>query len=187
MGNSSVPCLTLLLQDWQNGNQEAGEKVFSLVFQELKKVASAYLRREQDITLQTTDLVNEAYIRLFNDQHIVFTDRKHFYGIAARAMRQILVEQVRKKSAQKRFSGQAEVTLHDDYNIGNGKPLNLIRLDDALSELESMDREKARLVELRFFAGLSNEEISIALGLSLSKVKREWSVARAWLYNRLTQ
>lgn len=180
-------CLTLLLQAWRDGDNDAGEKVFSIVFSELQKVASAYIQREHEASLQTTELVNEAYLRLEADKKLVFKDRRHFFGIAARAMRQILVEQTRKRKAQKRAANLNQLTLNDEFNLVGGKPLDLLRLDEALKELETFDQKKARLVELRFFAGLSLEETSQALGISVSSVKREWVLAKAWLYNRLTQ
>lgn len=183
--NEKSLCLTLLLRAWRGGDQQAGEKVIGLVYNELKAVASAYLRRERDAALQTTELVNEAYLRLVADKEIVFADRAHFFGVAARAMRQILVEHVRKRMTQKRSGNR--ITLDDGINMIDGKPLNLLKLDDALKELESFDSNKARLVELRFFTGLNLEETATVMGISVSSVKREWQLAKAWLYNRLTQ
>lgn len=183
--NEKSLCLTLLLKAWRGGDQAAGEQVIGLVYNELKAVASAYLRRERNVALQTTELVNEAYLRLVADKEIVFSDRAHFFGVAARAMRQILVEHVRKRMTQKRNGNR--ITLDDGINMIDGKPLNLLKLDDALNELESFDNKKAKLVELRFFTGLNLEETAAVMSISVSTVKREWQLAKAWLYNRLTQ
>lgn len=178
--------VTHLLSAWRGGDVGAGEKVITMVYSELKKVASAYLRRENGSTLQTTDLVNEAYMRIFPSKSIVFEDRAHFFGVSARAMRQILVEHKRKKTALRRAGARFGVTLEDVHGEENDKELDLLRLDDALNQLESFDSRKAHLVELRFFTGLTIEETATVLDISISTVKREWLLARAWLYNQLT-
>lgn len=178
--------ITCLLKAWRDGDDHAGNRVISLVYSELKKVAQGYLRREREMTLQTTELVNEAVLRLVQEPNeLVFQSRVHFYGIIAKGMRRILVEQVRKKSAKKRLGGRYQVTLDGATERGEGKPLDILRLDEALQELEDFSPRKARLVEFRFFAGLSIEETAATMDVSPSTIKREWKLAKAWLYNRL--
>jgi RNA polymerase sigma factor (TIGR02999 family) len=155
------------------------------VYAELRRVAAAYLRRERPgQTLQPTALVNEAYVRLAG-QHPRFQNRAHFCAIAANAMRQILVERARARNAQKRGGGAVRVTLEDQMAISPESALDLATLDEALTRLATLDPRQARIVELRFFGGLSVEETADALGISPATVKRHWAVARAWLAREL--
>jgi RNA polymerase sigma-70 factor, ECF subfamily len=155
------------------------------VYAELRRVAAAYLRRERPgQTLQPTALVNEAYVRLAG-QHPRFQNRAHFCAIAANAMRQILVERARARHAQKRGGGAARVTLDEGLARAPEPPVDLGALDQALTRLAALDPQQARIVELRFFGGLSVEETAEALGVSPATVKRHWSVARAWLAREL--
>lgn len=155
------------------------------VYAELRRVAAAYLRRERPgQTLQPTALVNEAYVRLAG-QHPRFQNRAHFCAIAANAMRQILVERARARKAQKRGGGAARVTLQDHMAISPEAALDLAVLDEALTRLAALDPQQARIVELRFFGGLSVDEAADALGISPATVKRHWAVARAWLAREL--
>lgn len=157
------------------------------VYDELRRLAGAYMRREQQgHTLQATALVHEAYLRLAGAD-APWTDRRHFVGIAARSMRQILVERARARGAQKRWGALARVSLADSLAVPvAGPPDWLPALDDALTRLEQLDPEQARIVELRYFAGLTAEETAEALGVSLATIKRRWSLARAWLHRELT-
>lgn len=156
------------------------------VYDELRRIAAAYMRRERPgQTLQATALVHEAYLRLAG-AGTPWHDKRHFVGIAARSMRQILVERARARGAQKRWAGLNRVTLSDSLAIAGAQEMLLPALDEALERLEKLDAEQARIVELRYFAGLSIEETADAVGLSPATVKRRWALARAWLFRELT-
>ena len=177
--------LTESLQAWSAGSNEARDVVFEEVHAELRSLASLYLKNEKRarVSIQPTLLVNEAYLRLAG-QNAPWRDRGHFFGVAAQAMRRILVDQARKRSAQKR-SLPVVVTAPP---FDSGRPsaeLDLVRLDMALARLQALDPRQARVVELRFFGGLSIEEAAEALGASTATVKREWSTARAFLSREL--
>jgi len=179
--------VTRLLQAWQEGDRLAGDKLIPLVYLELKKIASSYLKRErEDHTFQTTDLVNEAFLRLVDQTDIRWQDRVHFFGFAARIMRQILIEYLRKRLAKKRGGPLEPMALDDGIALADQRSLDLLKLDDALSEFERFDARKSRLVELRYFAGLTIEETAEVLGISPATVKREWVLAKAWLYSQMT-
>jgi RNA polymerase sigma factor (TIGR02999 family) len=157
-----------------------------LVYNELRRIAGAYMRRERPgQTLQATALVHEAYIRLAA-AGTPWHDKRHFVGIAARSMRQILVERARARGAQKRWAGLNRVSLSDSLAVATDPESMLPALDEALTRLEALDPEQARIVELRFFAGLSIEEAAEAVGISPATLKRRWSLARAWLHRELT-
>src|SRR3954447_21645552 len=164
----------------------AAQDLAPLVYDELRRLAGAYMRRERPgQTLQATALVHEAYLRLAG-AGTPWHDKRHFIGIAARSMRQILVERARARGAQKRWAGLNRVTLSDALAVAAEDEAMLPALDEALQHLEQIDAEQARIVELRFFAGLSIEETADALGMSPATVKRRWSLARAWLHRELT-
>jgi RNA polymerase sigma-70 factor (ECF subfamily) len=155
------------------------------VYDELRRIAAAYMRRERPgQTLQATALVNEVYLRLAGGG-APWTDRNHFLGIAARSMRQILVERARARGAQKRWAGLDRVTLTDALMTASHEDAMLPALDEALTRLEQLDPEQARIVELRYFVGLSVEETADALGMSPATLKRRWALARAWLFREL--
>ncbi len=157
-----------------------------LVYNELRRVAAAYMRRERPgQTLQPTALVNEAYLRLAG-AGTPWTDRRHFVGIAARSMRQILIERARARGAQKRWAGLDRVSLHESLAAGRREDVWLPVLDEALTRLEAIDAQQAKIVELRYFAGLSIEETAEAMDLSPATVKRRWALARAWLFRELS-
>jgi RNA polymerase sigma-70 factor, ECF subfamily len=157
-----------------------------LVYDELRRLAAAYMRRERPgQTLQATALVHEAYMRLAG-AGTPWHDKRHFVGIAARSMRQILVERARARGALKRWAGLNRVTISDTLAIAAEPEMMLPALDEALERLEQLDAEQARIVELRFFAGFSIEETADAIGLSPATVKRRWALARAWLHRELT-
>jgi RNA polymerase sigma factor (TIGR02999 family) len=172
--------ITALLKDWSGGDREALERLMPIVYGELKRLASSYLRSERpDHTLQPTALVHEAYLRLEGQRSVVWSNRAHFFGIAARIMRRILVDHARRRRAAKRDAAALRVTLVDDA-AGDHAP-ELIALDSALTSLERLDPQQARVVELRYFGGLTVEETAEAAGISTATVKREWRTARAWL------
>jgi RNA polymerase sigma factor (TIGR02999 family) len=158
-----------------------------VVYEELRRLAAAYIRRERPgQSLQATALVHEAYLRLAG-AGTPWTDRRHFLGIAARSMRQILVEHARARGAQKRWGGMNRVSLTDTIAAGTDQDAMLPALDEALTRLEALDPEQAKIVELRYFVGLDVDETAAALGLSPATVKRRWAMARAWLFRELTE
>ena len=179
--------ISQLLQQWGGGDLQAREDLIPLVYQELRKRAAAYLRRERrDHTLQPTALVNEAYLRLMGQQRVTWLNRAQFFGVAAQIMRRILVDHARGLQAAKRPGG-VRVTLDD--GIGTVPPVDceLLMLDGALQELAGIDERQAHIVELKYFGGLSEEEVAAVLSLSRATITREWQSARAWLYRRMTK
>jgi RNA polymerase sigma factor (TIGR02999 family) len=184
--DSSSP-VTRLLVRWRQGDREALEALMPLVYDELRKLARHYLRRERsDHTLQSTALVHEAYLRLAGDSPPDWQNRAHFFGIAARVMRQILVEHARAREAEKRGGGACKLTLDPAIALPQEIDIDVLALDRALSELSALDEQQAKIVELRFFAGLTIEDTSEALGISPATVKRDWVTARAWLHRSMT-
>jgi RNA polymerase sigma factor (TIGR02999 family) len=178
--------ITGLLGAWGKGDLKAREQLMPLVYDELRRRASAYLRSERSgHTLQPTALVNEAYLRLIGQQRVAWQNRAHFFGIAAQMMRRILVDHARSQRRGKRFGG-VRVTL-DERTASAGPPdCELVLLDQALDELQAMDAQQARIVELRYFGGLTESEVASVLTVSRSTVTREWLIAKGWLYRRLT-
>ena len=178
--------VTLLLDQARQGDREALDRVVPMVYAELRRVASRALRRDRGhLTWQTTALVNEAYLRLFAGTPPSFANRAHFLGIAARSMRQILIERARARGAAKRGGGRGRVTLHDAMIGSEPRALDLVDLDHALEKLALLDPRQASIVELRFFGGLTVDEAAEVTGISPATVKREWTLARAWLYREL--
>jgi len=174
--------VTALLRAWAGGDAAAGEQLFPIVHAELRRLAGAYLWRERrGHSLQPTALVNEAFLRLAASTGLDWHSRAHFFAIAARVMRQVLVEHARRRKAAKRHG--CHVTLKDSDAVA--APLDLLDLEDALVELAALDARQARVVELRYFGGLDVEETAEVLGVSARTVKRAWQVARAWLQHRL--
>ena len=181
--NSSV---TQLLQQYRNGKREALDALFPLVYDELKRLAASRLRDERhDHTLQPTALVHEAYLRLIDQHSSDWQNRAHFFGLAAEMMRRILVNHAVKRNADKRFGNQTRLALDEAISFANERDVNLISLDEALNELVKFDEQQAKIVELRFFTGLSIEETAEVLGVSDSTVKREWRMAKAWLNQQI--
>ena len=173
------------MNDSASGRPAADEAAVA-VYQELRRLAAAYMRRERPgQTLQATALVHEAYLRLAGAD-APWNDQKHFIGIAARSMRQILVERARARGAQKRWAALDRVSLRDSIAAAAHEDAMLPALDEALTRLEAIDPEQARIVELRYFVGLSIEETAEALGMSPATLKRRWSLARAWLFRELS-
>lgn len=182
--------ITQLLREWSDGNQEALEHILPLVYDELHRQAARYLRRErQDHTLQTTALINEAYLKLIDQRDVQWQNRTHFFAIASQAMRRILVNYAKARHRDKRGGDYIKLPLEeaalaavDENNVDE-----LIALDDALTRLAAFDEQQARVVELRYFSGLSLEETAEALHISRATAARDWSMAKAWLYHELTK
>jgi RNA polymerase sigma factor (TIGR02999 family) len=172
--------ITALLRDWSGGDREALERLMPAVYGELRRLAASHLKSERpDHTLQPTALVHEAYLRLANQRSVDWVNRAHFFGISARIMRRILVDHARRRRAIKRDGSVLRLTV-PEANAADRAP-ELIALDAALTSLEALDPQQARVVELRFFGGMTVEETAEATGTSTATVKREWRTARAWL------
>ncbi len=179
--------ITKLLEDYTNGNRACLDELLPLVYQELRRLAHSYLRSErQDLTLQTTALVHEAYLKLIDQHSVNFQNRAQFFALSATAMRRILLDNARRHTAEKRGSGE-KVFLEDIGEISVDVNENLIELDLALQELEQFDVKQAKIIELRYFGGMTIEETAEVLGISPATVKREWTMARAWLYERIKE
>lgn len=178
--------VTRLLKDWGNGDSTALDQLMPIVYDELRAIAARYLRRErQDHTLQPTALVNEAYLRLIDQKQVEWQNRAHFMGVAAKMMRWILVDHARTHNRVKRGSGAQRVSLDEAVAVAEERTADLIELDRALDELEAFDERKCRVVEMRYFGGLSVEETAEVLNVSLITVARDWKLAKAWLYTRI--
>ncbi len=175
--------VTQLLIDWSDGDGQALDKLLPLVYDELRQLADRYLRRERsDHTLQATALVHEAYIKLIDQRSVRWQNRAHFFGVAAQAMRRILVDHARAHQSIKRGSGGQKISLDENLDISGERAADMVALDDALNALAEIDPQKSRLVELRFFGGLSIEETAEVLGVGTATVIRQWRMAKAWLY-----
>jgi RNA polymerase sigma factor (TIGR02999 family) len=180
--------LTQLLVDWSNGDKAALEKLLPLIEQELRRLAHRYMSRERaGHTLQTTALVNEAFVRLVNRRNVNWQNRAHFFGIAASLMRTILVDHARSHACAKRGGGAFNLELDETMIVSKQKASEVLALDDALNELARLDPQQSRVVELRFFGGLTVEETAEVLHVSPATIKREWSTAKAWLYHELAK
>ncbi len=180
--------VTELLETAQKGDPEALSKLLPLVYKELHQVAGRYMRRERPgQTLQATALVHEAYLRLVKQKDLAWANRAHFMAIAANLMRQILVERARARRTARRGGGGIRITYDESLVVATEPAVDLVALDEALTRLESLDPGRARLVELRFFGGLTVEETAEALGISPATVKRQWAVARAWLHREISR
>jgi RNA polymerase sigma factor (TIGR02999 family) len=179
---------TRLLKAWSEGDQTALEQLVPLVDAELRRQARHYLRQERlDHILQTTALVNEAWIRLIDWPDVSWQNRAHFIGMAAQLMRRVLVDEARRRQAQKHGGDALQVSLADAEGIVHETGPDLVALDDALNELATFDERQSKIVELRFFGGLSLEETAEALNISPRTAQRDWRLARAWLYRELSQ
>jgi len=179
---TSPATITQLLIKWRNGDQAALDELLPLVYSELRRLAAYYLRQERpDHTLQPTALVHEAYLRLVGEKEIDWQNRAHFFGIAAMRMRHILVEHARSRRAAKRGGGECRLPLNEADRLAEEHDVNLLALNDALQRLEALDPQKSRIVELRYFGGLTIEETAEALKVTPDRVKRGWRMARAWL------
>jgi RNA polymerase sigma factor (TIGR02999 family) len=178
--------ITRLLVEWGNGDQQALEKLTPLVYEELHRLARRYLRQERPgHTLQSTALVNEAYLKLVGQHSIRWQNRAQFFGIAAQIIRRILVDYARNRHAAKRGADSPKLSLDEAIALPGEKDLDLVALDDALEGLAKLDPRQSRLVELRFFAGLTVEETAEVLQMSPATVKRDWTAAKAWLFREI--
>ncbi|WP_428235578.1 ECF-type sigma factor [Gracilimonas sp.] len=180
--------VTELLLDWKAGDQKASEAIFPLVYARLKEIAHAHIIRERnDLTFQKTDLVHEVFLKMIDQTRIEASDRNHFYSIASRCMRQILVDYARKKNSKKRGSGQKAVTLDENLAGESASPTDIIRIDEALDKLAELDERMSKVTELHFFGGLSIPETADVLGVSTSTIDREWKKAKLWLYQFISE
>jgi RNA polymerase sigma factor (TIGR02999 family) len=187
LNSSSEGEVGTLLQAWSDGDRDALEKLTPIVYDELHRLARYYLRSERtNITLQTTALVNEAYLRLVDIKSMRFKDRAHFFAVSAQLMRRILVDHARRRNL-KRGAGIQHISLEDINPLGPEPDADLVMLDDAMLALARFDARKARVVELRFFGGLSVEETGEVLNVSPITVMRDWNTARAWLYREMSR
>jgi RNA polymerase sigma factor (TIGR02999 family) len=179
--------ITELLAGYGRGDKEALDQLMPVVYEELRRQAARYLRREQaGHTLQTTALIHEAYVRLIDQRHVQWQNRAHFFGIAAQLMRRILVDHARTKKRVKRGGSDIRVSLGDANVSVKGQDLDIVALDEALQRLSEIDEQQSRVVELRFFSGLTVEETAEVMGISKATVKRDWSMAKAWLHRELS-
>jgi RNA polymerase sigma factor (TIGR02999 family) len=186
--NSTRDQITQLLIAWNQGDQSARDELTPLIYDELRRMARGYLRRERPgHTLQPTALVHEAFLRLIGQSQVNWQNRAHFFGAAARLMRQILIDHAETRRATKRGGGAERVSLDDADHFTVGPEIDLIALDEALGRLEALDPRQGRIVEMRYFSGLTIEEIAEAIGVSPATVKRDWSMARAWLRRELSR
>lgn len=180
--------ITRLLSDWRGGDRAALEKLMPLVYDELRRLARRYLNQERPgHTLQATALVNEAYLRLIDQQNSDWQNRAHFFAVAARIMRHLLVDHARARRYAKRGGGAQQVSLDEAAAVAPEQSFDLLALDEALNRLAAIDERKVVIVELRYFSGLSVEETAEAMRLSEITIKREWLKAKAWLYRELNQ
>ena len=180
--------VTTLLLDWSQGNQAALERLTPLVYDELRRIAKRYLRKERsEHTLQSTALANEAFLRLVDQSQVQWQNRAHFFGVAAQMIRRILVDYARARHTDKRGAGMTQLSLDEAIGVPEKRSVELIALDEALVELARLDERQSRIVELRFFVGLSVEETAEVLGISSATVKREWTSAKAWLFRELRE
>lgn len=181
--------ITHLLKKWSEGNQEVLDKLMPLVYDELRRQASRYLRRERaNHTLQTTALIHEAYLKLIDQNQVEWQNRTHFFAIAAQAMRRILVDYARERNREKRGGAAENLPLEEAaFVVSEGKNVDLVALDEALDRLAEFDERQARVVELRYFSGLSIDETAEILGISNVTVRRDWNMAKAWLHQQITK
>ena len=187
MKNVSTPKITELLDQWGKGEQQAFDDLLPLVEAELRRMAHRYMSRERPgHTLQTTALVNEAYLRLIGQEKVTWQNRAQFFGITARIMRQILVDYARRKNYAKRGGGAIQVSLTNVDALSTEPSAEVTALDEALRQLASLDPRQARIVELRYFGGLTIKETAEVMGISVDMVKREWSTAKAWLFREMS-
>jgi RNA polymerase sigma factor (TIGR02999 family) len=185
MSAHSPKSVTQLLADWSKGDQEALDGLMPLVYDELRRLAASYMRRERpDHTLQSTALVHEAYLRLVDQRSVKWQNRTHFFGVAAQLIRRLLVDHARTHQAAKRGAAY-KLSLDEAIDVPEQRDVSLLALDDALNTLAAMDPQQSRIVELRFFGGLSIEETAEVVGISPATVKRDWTLAKAWLYREM--
>jgi RNA polymerase sigma factor (TIGR02999 family) len=186
LGSASAPQVTALLLQWRQGDQDAREQLIPLIYGELRRTARNYLRRERrDHTLQSGALVHEAYLRLSAESSPLWQNRIHFFSVAAQVMRHVLVDHARNRAAAKRGGGAVRLALDPNMALSQAREIDLLALDRALDLLAELDERQSRLIELRFFGGLSIVETAAVLNVSAATVKREWATARAWLQREM--
>lgn len=186
MENDNSHQITLLLIDWSKGDEFALEQLMPLVYDELRQMARNYMRRQpSEHTFQTTELIHEAYLKIAAGEEKNWQNRAHFFAVAAKAMRHILVDYARSKNREKRGGGQNRITLVEEMAVSNERTEEIVALDDALNQLAILDERKVRVVEMKFFGGLKTEEIAGVLKISPVTVKRDWNFARTWLLREL--
>jgi RNA polymerase sigma factor (TIGR02999 family) len=179
--------VTQLLIGWSNGDREALDALLPVVYEELRKQAANYLRRERvGHTLQTTALIHEAYLKLIDQKNVHWQNRAHFFGIAAQLMRRILVDHARTKKRAKRGGSNIRVSFNEANVLAPNQNLDIVALDEALERLSEIDEQQSRIVELRFFSGLTVEETAAVLAISPATVKRDWRMAKAWLHREIS-
>jgi RNA polymerase sigma factor (TIGR02999 family) len=179
--------VTQLLVNWGNGDKAALDQLTPILYDELRRLADSYLRRERDDhTLQPTALVHEAYVKLADQTKLQWQNRAHFFGIAAQVMRHILVDHSRKHRAEKRGSGGPKVPLEEGLLVSRTRDADVVALDDALKSLAKIDERKSKIIELRYFGGLTTEEMAEVLGISVATIGRELRMAQAWLHREMT-
>jgi len=184
---TSPKSVTQLLIEWRDGDETALEKLLPLVYDELRRLAHYYMRRERpDHTLQTSALINEAYIRLVDHKGMRWQNRSHFYGVASQAMRRVLIDHARSRAYAKRGPGLRAVDLDEAAAVVQQQAADLLALDDALTDLSTIDPRKATIVEMRYFGGMSVDEVGEALGVSPVTVMRDWRAAKAWLLRAIS-
>ena len=180
--------ITELLEQWSGGNQAALDQLYPLVYEELRRLARSYMRREpKGHTLQTTALINEAYVRLVDQHSVRWQNRSHFFAISAQIMRRILVDHARQHLQAKRGGGAKRISLDEVMIVAKERSEEVLMLDEALANLARLDPRRSQVVELRYFAGLNNSEIASVLKISENTVMRDWNLARAWLYQQLSE
>lgn len=181
--------ITEMLHEWSGGNHDALDKLLPLIYDELHRQAANYLRHERaDHTLQTTALINEAYLKLIDQRNVNWENRTHFFAIAAQSMRRILVDYAKAKRRAKRGGGDVQITFEENLLVtANEKSIDLVALDEALNRLAAKDEQQARVVELRYFSGLNLEETAEVLRISRTTATRDWAMAKAWLHRELTK
>ncbi len=178
--------LTALLADWRGGSEEAGQQLMTAAYEHLRRLAAHYLRRERsDHTLQATELVSELYLKLFSSEAVAWQDRAHFFAVAARQLRRILIDHARARRAEKRGGHGVKLSLTAVAELAHPVDIDVIQIDEILRQLEAVDPRAGAGVELRFFAGLTETEIAEVLGISLATLHRDWKFSRAWLISRL--
>jgi RNA polymerase sigma factor (TIGR02999 family) len=186
MAESSTNHITQLLLAWSNGDESARERLVPIVYEELHRLAHRHIRRERPgHTLQTTALVHEAYVRLVGAKNLRWQNRAHFFAVSARVMRRILIDFVRTKHDLKHGGGALQVSLVDDLAVSPEPDADLLALDEALNRLKKLNRRQAEIVEMRYFGGLKEEEITEVLKVSLRTVQQDWRLARLWLYREM--
>jgi RNA polymerase sigma factor (TIGR02999 family) len=178
--------ISLILRDWGEGRRDSANVLLALVYDELRRIARQYLRKERsDHTLQPTALVHEAYMKLIDISDVSWQDRAHFFAVASNVMRHILVDHARARATDKRGGEAQRIALEDAVKLSDAPDIDLLALDEAMKQLAEFDAQQSKIVELRFFGGLTIEETAHVLAISPATVKREWTMAKAWLFRRI--